>query len=112
MLKTIFVTALIAGTIAWMLEDCSNANAQQRQNRPIQPGQDTPCWEVVGTTYPTHQCADGRWQVTVPDGTFLVGAGPLPAEYQPLPAEIQGPPPMSQFAPGVLFGSGIPSGRQ
>ena len=96
MLKFILVAALIGTAGA--------AHAQQRQPVPIQPGQAGQCWEIVGTVYPTTQCENGLWQVAQPDGTYLSGTGPIPGEYQPLPPETQGPPPMSTFAPSVLFG--------
>lgn len=104
-MKWLFVIAALA--IAFIALD---GHAQQRkQPVPIQPGQSAQCWDVVGTINQTTQCSDGRWQVANPDGSYLTGAGPLPGEYQPLPAENQGAPPMSTFAPSVLFG--IPTGR-
>jgi hypothetical protein len=92
----------------------SGTATAQRKPVPIQPGQ-AQCWDVSGTIHPTVQCSDGRWQVSNPDGTYLTGAGPLPAEYQPPPPDNIGPPPLSQFAPGFLFGGGAavppPAGR-
>lgn len=100
MRKSILIVAVFTITFIAL-----NSQAQQ----PIQPGQATPCWDVTGTTYQTTQCADGRWQIAQPDGSYLNGAGPLPGEYQPIPAENQGSPPMSTYAPGILFN--IPTGR-
>lgn len=102
MLKTIFVAVLIGGSLGWLLESCANADAKSAP--PIQPGQVTQCWAVIGTPVQTMQCQDGTWEVTRDDGVILHGQGPLPAEFQPVPDASQGPPPLSQTAPSVLFG--------
>jgi len=100
-MKMVIGLIVIAGIIGFTVGSC---DADAKSAPPIQPGQVTQCWAVIGTPVQTMQCQDGTWEVTRDDGVILHGQGPLPAEFQPVPDASQGPPPLSQTAPSVLFG--------